>query len=59
MLRDLRVAVSNASHSLHHSGLMRPLHSAALGAAINGFDIEAPARTGPCFKTPDARGHFW
>src|SRR5216117_3222230 len=32
MLRDLRVAVSKASHSLHHSGLMRPLHSAALGA---------------------------
>ena len=38
--------------------LMRPLHSAAWERAINGFGIEAPARTGPCFKTPDARGTF-
>src|SRR2546421_1761968 len=46
MLRDLRVAVSNASHSLHHSGLMRPLHSAALGAGNQWIRHRSASKNG-------------
>src|SRR6476646_1727046 len=46
MLRDLRMAVSNASHSLRHSGLMRPLHSAALGAGNRWIRHRSASKNG-------------